>query len=435
MHQVLTGGKHIQTIVDAAQSPFETTTNSIGGKYFDIISFDPRGVNNTMPPLKCFPDAFNQQAWLLKHEDYGVLWDTDSILGLEWSRAQALGDSCSRAHDENDIIRFTNTAQVVEDMVEVIECHAEWRQAEARRITAKLPTEQAESILKRTTWEKGKEKIQYWGQSYGTLLGETFAAMRPDRVHRLVLDGVVNPVDHYKGAWLTNLQDADKIITQFSQYCFQAGPDKCPLYTGSSGRDVEDRVEKIMLGLKNNPISVSASEDRGPELVTYGDALLRMLSGMYFSYAFAENFFHQLARLEQGNGTDIAIQKQGWLNAAEISQQCQRDGPYSDACVSSSYNSGMGPTRSIACMDAGGIGNLTKDEFKEYLVELKSQSRWISTSWARNKLGCLGFKVKPAWIFESAMIFHIPFHGRTLIVYRCDLWQHLTSRANHWKHS
>lgn len=35
------------------------------------------------------------------------------------------------------------------------------------------------------------------GFSYGTLLGETVAAMFPDRMDRLILDGVVNAFNYY----------------------------------------------------------------------------------------------------------------------------------------------------------------------------------------------------------------------------------------------
>jgi pimeloyl-ACP methyl ester carboxylesterase len=37
--------------------------------------------------------------------------------------------------------------------------------------------------------QMGFSKVRYWGVSYGTILGGTFAALYPDRVERLVSDG------------------------------------------------------------------------------------------------------------------------------------------------------------------------------------------------------------------------------------------------------
>jgi pimeloyl-ACP methyl ester carboxylesterase len=38
------------------------------------------------------------------------------------------------------------------------------------------------------------------GHSYGTYLGETLAAMFPERVERMVLDAVLNPHE-YRDGW------------------------------------------------------------------------------------------------------------------------------------------------------------------------------------------------------------------------------------------
>jgi pimeloyl-ACP methyl ester carboxylesterase len=37
------------------------------------------------------------------------------------------------------------------------------------------------------------------GFSYGTLLGVTVASMFPDRIDKIVLDGVINPWEWYAG--------------------------------------------------------------------------------------------------------------------------------------------------------------------------------------------------------------------------------------------
>jgi pimeloyl-ACP methyl ester carboxylesterase len=44
--------------------------------------------------------------------------------------------------------------------------------------------------------QMGYRKLKYWGVSYGTILGGTFAAMYPDRVERLVSDGKLLKFGH-----------------------------------------------------------------------------------------------------------------------------------------------------------------------------------------------------------------------------------------------
>jgi len=399
----LAGGKYIQIIVDAAASP--SVSGDSSDKYFDIIGFDPRGVNNTTPRLKCYPNSYNQQTWMLKQLDYGLLWDAESILGLEWARAEAQGASCSQGDPETDMVRFVNTAQVVEDMVAIIERHGEWRAREASnelRSSYQTGPEEKKKVLERTSWRKGKEKLQFWGFSYGTLLGATFAAMHPNLVHRVVLDGNLNPDDYYSGARLKNLQNSDMILTKYCEYCFQAGPEKCPLYLDTSAADIEARVTRIMMDLRSNPIAV-ARPGMGPEVVMYGDMHLQgMLSAMYFPFTWGERFFSLLFEAERGNGTQIAELKQAWMRPESISEKCLEEGPCSEACIAGNdFMASLGPEQCIACMDQGGRGNLTKSDFLSYWAELEKQSKWISRSWARGRIGCVGYTVEPAWRFEG----------------------------------
>jgi pimeloyl-ACP methyl ester carboxylesterase len=405
INQVLTDGKNIQIILDSPVAPTNNYSKSTGEKYFDVLSFDPRGVNNTTPSLRCFPNAFNQKSWLLTYTDYGLLWDSESIIGMEWARAAALGASCSQEEEGKEVLRYINTAQVVEDVVQIIEREGEWRANEAKSLVSSKGHTDSRPILERTAYHPGQEKLQYWGMSFGTVIGSTFSAMHPDRVGRVVIDGVVDPADHYSGAWLTQLQNSDQIITELSKNCFQAGPERCSLYTGSSAADVERRFTLIMESMKASPLPVVLPATNtsiggtilGPEIITYGDVHLYLLSGMYFPFAMAEELFNLVHALESRNMTSpklatIAASKQAILNLDE----CQQADPLSDQCIP--YVSMMGSFQSISCMDAGGgPSNLTRKDFGEYLANLKAQSRWVSPSWARNKLVCLGHPVPPAW--------------------------------------
>jgi pimeloyl-ACP methyl ester carboxylesterase len=403
VYQVLSDGESLQALVDSPMLPTSNSSAAAQGKYFDILSIDPRGVNNTTPHLRCFPDAFHQQVWQLLSPDYGLLWHSESIIGMEWGRAAALGASCEYGKDEDglQIVPYLNTAQTVQDMAQLIEKEGEWRQQEARRILSAGPRtskKDEEEIMSRVQYRPGQEKIQYWGMSYGTILGATFAAMHPDRVGRLILDGVVDPADHYAGRWLTQLQDSDKIVSQFCAYCFEAGPTKCPFYTGSSPADVEARFTSILFHLKENPIAVVPLDDTtGPEMVTYNDVHLRLLSGLYFPFTMAENFFTLLLALESRNSSsrDLATVVTG-KQALLTPLGCQQEGSESPI-LDIPYVSGVGAFQSISCMDIGGSLNLTRPEFRAYLDELLGQSRWIGPSWARNKLACEGFTARPAW--------------------------------------
>ena len=44
----------------------------------------------------------------------------------------------------------------------------------------------------------GDSKLTYYGVSYGSMLGQTYANMFPDNFRALVIDGVLDPV-----AWTT----------------------------------------------------------------------------------------------------------------------------------------------------------------------------------------------------------------------------------------
>ncbi len=86
--------------------------------------------------------------------------------------------------------------------------------------------------------------LRYWGLSYGSLLGSTFAAMFPERVERMLLDAVINPHDYTAGHWGNYAVDADKTLLAFLEECVKA-KDRCALaeYTGLT--TAEDLLEAI----------------------------------------------------------------------------------------------------------------------------------------------------------------------------------------------
>jgi hypothetical protein len=70
--------------------------------------------------------------------------------------------------------------------------------------------------------------------------------MFPDRVGRVVLDGVLDPDDYISGKHLSEVTHADEAFSTFFLYCNALGPDKCPLYVGTTPLDIYSRWEALI---------------------------------------------------------------------------------------------------------------------------------------------------------------------------------------------
>lgn len=186
--------RHLQTIVDSPSTPDDTSNAEATRKYFDIVSFDPRGTGFTTPSFICFPDAAQRMNWNIASDAEGLLGSSSVAFKLMWARKHALADACYARMSidkdgENALGVHMNTPVVAMDMKAIVEALSRSREESLIRDREYTKSSQIESV----------NKIQYWGFSYGTLLGTTFAAMYPGFVGRMVLDGVVDADRHYAG--------------------------------------------------------------------------------------------------------------------------------------------------------------------------------------------------------------------------------------------
>ena len=121
-------------------------------KRFDLIGFDPRGVN-TSSPVRCIDDLDGLAALDPSPDNAKEL---ESLV----SQAKEYADACAKRNAT--ILPYLSTDAVVDDLDRI-------RQA------------------------VGDEKITYLGFSYGTLIGSMYADRYPDRIRAMVLDGAIDP--------------------------------------------------------------------------------------------------------------------------------------------------------------------------------------------------------------------------------------------------
>ncbi|TDZ74203.1 Tripeptidyl aminopeptidase [Colletotrichum trifolii] len=265
----------------------------VGGDV-DIIGFDPRGIGNTVPRADCYVDAepgtepstealnlatLHRLTWIASSHDVGLPNTTSGALGTLQQRAKAVSKLCERKDGEQGGFRYMSTPNVAADMKRIVETHDDWLE-ENGFLT--VPLGASLRSPSESTPPPTKRKLVYWGFSYGTLLGQTFAAMYPNSVGRLVLDGVVDSKVYSKPSWWTSsIQDADAIVQKFFLYCLLA-KDKCALHRqGDAGPDaIQKRYEHVLSALRAEPLVVISNSNM-PVLLLEEDVKKTIFVALY----------------------------------------------------------------------------------------------------------------------------------------------------------
>jgi len=237
----------------------------------------------------------------------------------------------------------------------------------------------------------------------GSVLGTTFAAMFPDHVGRLIVDGVVDVDDYYAGTWESNLSDTEKVMNSFYQYCFEAGPENCAFYTGNNPTDIRKRLENLLEALRVEPIPVYNNTFTGlPEMITYTDLRRGIFMSLYAPVVFFPLLAKTCVELEARNGnTALKFMRNN------VECNCQID-----PVPSIRFEASPG----IFCADAKDH-DMSLEEFKRYVDYLVSQSPTIGDIWAAHRTYCRGWDIQQKWplnvTIEGNTSFPLLFIGNT----------------------
>lgn len=193
--------------------------NSIVGEGFHLLGFDPRGVNESRPLASCYPDGETRRK-LSSVRDSNPLEDGPEIFAWTTNFVRA----CADIMGEHG--KYVNTPQTAADMNSILDA-------------------------------VGQNDMVYWGFSYGTLLGQTYAALFPERSKRVIIDGVVNQNDWYTGLDdFESLEDTEKVLDGFFDECIKAGKN-CTLSSHADSKEgLKDKILSLVNDLKDQPLSV-----------------------------------------------------------------------------------------------------------------------------------------------------------------------------------
>lgn len=151
--------------------------DGVGAK-FDWYGFDPRGVGSSEPSLSCDPDypgaGYDRPNYVPVRAADKAWWRTTT---------RDYADACKDA-DAKELLGHLHTTDVARDL---------------------------DSLRKAA----GQEKLNYYGFSYGTYLGQVYATLFPKQVGKMVWDGVLNADNAFYEANLDQNVQFDKNLDTY----------------------------------------------------------------------------------------------------------------------------------------------------------------------------------------------------------------------------
>jgi pimeloyl-ACP methyl ester carboxylesterase len=250
---------------------------------FDIVGFDPRGIERSTP-LRCyasFDDLINDLP--------PIAFPRTTREENRWIASDRLLAAACKGH-AGPILNHMSTADVARDM----------------------------DLLREAM---GDAQLSYFGYSYGSMLGQTYANLFPTQTRALVIDGVIDP-EGWAGAGrvgnrvpfgtrVRSAQGSGATLRAFFRLCDAAGR-QCAF----SG-DARQRFHTLAAKLKKDPIDFGFGFR-----FTYNDLIGTVLGALYAPFFFPDLAFflrdieresanapRSLARLRAHMGLALARQE------------------------------------------------------------------------------------------------------------------------------
>ncbi|KAG8843641.1 hypothetical protein FRC20_003902 [Serendipita sp. 405] len=197
---------------------------SLLGRGWDIVSWDPRGISASGPNITLFSNDDQYNAFwaplfgtgrLVAHGNLTTSSDVDFLMSQVSTFDNTVRSLNQKMIESNgDALKYVGTCSVVRDLV----------------------------YLTDSLYGQGTD-INFWGLSYGTVIATYLTQMFPDRVGRVILDGVFDPEKYANQSpmkWMeVDVYGIDLTLKSWTEAC--AGSTRC---TFSARNDTSETLLK-----------------------------------------------------------------------------------------------------------------------------------------------------------------------------------------------
>lgn len=199
---------------------------------YDVVGVDPRGVGRSTP-LQCLSDT-------------------------------QMDDFVATDPDPEDDAELTALRRSITDLGEACE-------DEGGELAGHVSTEEAARDMDVVRALLGRDELDWFGASYGTQLGATYAHLFPQNVGRMVLDGAVDPTIGPFGSALGQATGFQRAFDAYAAECVKQP--SCPV--GSSVDEARSTVADLLDDLDGSPLEV------GDRQLTQGNAFYGIAVTLY----------------------------------------------------------------------------------------------------------------------------------------------------------
>ena len=318
------GASGITFARDAVQS-FTSRVRNV----YDIVGFDPRGVASSTP-MVCLTNA-QQDAFIAANQDPTTPDQEQALVNLVRGFAQSCEKHSAR------ILPFMSTADQARDM----------------------------DIIRAVV---GDSTLHYYGASYGTFLGATYAQLFPSRVGRLVLDGAIDPTLGPEALTAGQLGGFEVALSAFLRDCLHQS--SCPV--GPSVADARRQISQLIQQSASHPLSSSSGRK-----VTQSLVILGLLSPLYNKQYGWPDLRDALGGALNGDGT-------GLLQLADLYTDRNPNGTYA-----SNENEAL---LAVTCLDRP--DHSTVAQLRAFAASLAKISPLFGPYFAWGNIACTVWPVK-----------------------------------------
>lgn len=294
---------------------------------FDIVGFDPRGVGRSAP-VDCLSDA-ELDAYLAGDPTP----DTAEELAAFRSSVLSFGEKC--VDGSGPIIGHVTTIEAARDM----------------------------DVLRSAL---GEEQLAYFGASYGTKLGATYAELFPDQVGRFVLDGAVDVGLDPQSLALEQATGFETALRAYVQNCLDS-TDNC--FLGDTVDEGLATINGLLADIEAEPLPAGDRE------LTVGNAFYGIITPLY-NRDYWSLLSLALASALEGKGSAL-------MDLADAYASRNADGSYVDNTIEANY--------SINCLDDP--TSVPFGQVPSLFAEFEEASPTFGRIFAWGMAGCRGIDV------------------------------------------